>query len=138
MCDDDEEAYLADDSPAPTFLSLRPDGWPATAPVLTAADLVWNFSTADGRRDLNGWLDAVFNPDYPLADSPHRVTADATLCAVIGERAAMPVPVLWLFAEQAYKAKKPSLAWQAACWNETLARLGYEVARAAARDPGGL
>jgi hypothetical protein len=110
--------------------------WPKDVPILAATDLVWNFSTRTGRRDLLEWLEKTFNPDYPAKDTKRYRRAYRTLCEVITERFGKKVTSLWLFLEFAYKRKIPCLAWQAACWNEMLSRLGYTVPRRSTKDLG--
>lgn len=111
-------------------------GWPDTVPILTAEDMVWSFVTVDGRRDLSEWLLATFNPDYPVIDTPEHAEAFNTLCAVLSSRSGVTVSSLWTFLEKACKTKSPKLAWQAACWNEMLHRLGYDISKSAVKDPG--
>ena len=111
-------------------------GWPETVPVLTGDDLVWSWSDSRGRHDLAGWLERTFNPEYPATDTARHAKAYRVLCQVITERFKRKVTSLWLFLEFAKKNKLPCKAWQAACWNEMLSRLGYEVARSKAKDPG--
>lgn len=114
------------------------DGWPADVPVLTAADLVWNFSDArtDTRHDLLVWLERTFNPEYPLAETAAYPAAYAALCAVVTERFGRPVTRLTLFLEFLKAKRTPDFAWQAACWNEMLSRLGYAVPATSTADPG--
>lgn len=112
------------------------DGWPAAVPVLVAADLAWNFATADGRRDLVEWLNDTFNPTCSLRESKVYAAAYQALCGVLTERLGRRVTVLNLFLEYTHAHRTPSLAWQAACWNEMLRRLGYAVPAEKANDPG--
>lgn len=108
------------EKPKPTGLS-GPAGWPA-AKLITAADLVWQFTSADGRCDLAELLDVVFHDIGIQRDKAHD-----TLKEVIGERFGKPVRSMWTFMEFVAARRYPSLEWQAACWNETLYRLGYKV-----------
>lgn len=103
--------------------------------TLTADDLVWNYSTDDGRKDLAEWLQVTFNPDYPRRDTKRYARAYRTLCKVVTERFGKPVRVLHIFLEYTKRNRRPSLEWQAACWNETLARMGYDVPGAKRADP---
>lgn len=114
----------------------RKDGWPVNVPILVAADMAWQYETSDGRRDLPYWLEATFNPEYPVKDTKQHAEAYRMLCAVITERFKKKVTSLWLFTEFTFKNRLPCLAWQAACWNEMLKRLGYEVPKRMTRDPG--
>lgn len=123
--------YDVDDMPVREV--VRKDGWPVEVPVLVAADLVWNFSSLDGRHDLAEWLERTFDP---FAMSKQHTRAAKELCAVITERFGKAVTCLWLFLEFTKKNKLPSFEWQAACFNETLARLGYDIPKRARRDPG--
>ncbi len=120
---------------APTAARTK-DGWPVDVPVLVESDVIWNYSTGRGRRDLLVWLEATFNPEYPAKDAKQFRTAYETLCAVLTERFRRPVKCLWLFLEFAKKHRLPCLAWQAACWNEMLSRLGYAVPKKSTKDPG--
>lgn len=110
--------------------------WPESVPILTADDMVWNFTTQDGRRDLLEWLLATFDSDATVLENPAYVQARKVLLSVISERRNKTIKSMWLFAEKASKAKHPSFAWQAACWNEMLIRLGYDVPKRMAVDPG--
>lgn len=121
-----------DEPPAPA----TKDGWPVDVPVLTADDLVWNWSDSHGRHDLLVWLERTFNPEYPLRDTRQYAKARRVLCQVVAERFKKKVTVLWLFLEFTKKHRLPCRAWQAACWNEMLVRLGYEVPREKTKDPG--
>lgn len=123
--------YDVDDMPK--LETVRKDGWPVEVPILVAADLVWNFSTQDGRHDIAEWLERTFDP---FAMGKQHNKAAAELCRVISERFKKKVTSLWLFLEFTKKNKLPSLEWQAACFNETLARLGYDIPKRACRDPG--
>lgn len=128
---DDVDALLGStDTP-----KTGPDGWPDPAPVLVADDLAWQWSTARGRRDLSEWLDSTFEPHDPFR-TPKRDKARRLLCKVITERFGKRVKSLWLFLEFTKDNRLPSLKWQAACWNEMLARLGYDVPEEVRRDPG--
>lgn len=133
--DDDLDELLDTQEPVKQPL-YRKDGWPVNVPILVAADLCWQYETQDGRRDLWCWLEATFNPEYPVKDTKQFRTAYATLCVVITERFKKKVTILSLFLEFTYKNRLPCLAWQAACWNEMLSRLGYEVPKRTTRDPG--
>ena len=112
------------------------ESWPDAVPILTEADIVWNYSTSDGRRDLAEWLEKTFAGDFPLNEPPTYREAYKTLCNVISLRLKKQVRVLNLFLEEAKKDKAPSKAWQAACWNEMLRQLGYTVAKHKTKDPG--
>lgn len=129
----DEDDYLgvddADEQPP-----VGDDGWPTNAPVLTAGDMIWNWTTASGRRDLAEWMESTFDAGLNL--TPRRDEAYGVLCGVISERFGREVTSLWIFCEFCAKNKKPGFEWQAACWNEMLHRLGYAVAKAARKDPG--
>lgn len=109
---------------------------PDDVPVLVAADVWWQYARRDGSRDLATWLDDTFRPDAGGVDPPAYAAAYRELCRVLTERLGRPVTVLWLFMEFVAKHRSPPLAWQAACWNEALHRLGYDVPKAARRDPG--
>lgn len=111
-------------------------GWPDDVPILTGDDLVWNWSDSHGRHDLAVWLERTFNPEYPLKDTKRYAKAYRGLCQVITERFKKKVTQLWLFLEFTKKNKLPCKEWQAACWNEMLSRLGYEVPRSKTKDPG--
>ena len=98
--------------------------WPEDVPILTADDIAWNWELADGSRDLLVWAEHTFERvSYACYDEVLRVLRE-----VIREH----------FTEKRYKSvysflcfaiehQRPSKAWQAACWNETLARLGYAI-----------
>lgn len=99
--------------------------WPDDVPILTAADVAWNWENRDGSRDLLVWAEQTFEVVSPACYT----IALQTLLVVIREH----------FTEKRYKSvyaflcftmqnKRPSKAWQAACWNEMLSRLGYSVA----------
>jgi hypothetical protein len=106
--------------------------WPEDVPILTADDIAWNWELADGSRDLLVWAEQTFEVvSFACYDA-----ALKTLHAVIREH----------FTEKRYKSvyaflcftlanKRPSKAWQAACWNEMLSRLGYAVPAKARRFP---
>jgi hypothetical protein len=136
--DDEDDDFFGDilnetDEPKERFTK---DGWPTDVPILTADDINWQYSDSRGRRDLFEWLEATFNPEYPLKDTKQFAKAYRTLCEVITERFKKKVTVMYLFLEFTYKHKMPCKAWQAACWNEMLVRLGYEVPRSKTKDPG--
>lgn len=128
-----DEDYFGENDPPKT---KRTDGWPDDVPILVADDMVWNWTSDDGRKDLAVWLESTFNPEFPVIDLPQYAEAYRTLCAVITERFGKQVTKLGMFLEYAKKNKRPSLAWQAACWNAMLQQLGYEVPKQAAKDPG--
>lgn len=136
--EDDDNFFgdLLDEPEAPPPAKPDKDGWPSGVPILTEDDLVWQYSDSRGRHDLFYWLELTFNPEYPLKDTKAYRVAYRTLCEVLTERFKKKVTVLYLFMEFVFKNKLPSKAWQAACWNETLARLGYEVPRSKTKDPG--
>lgn len=136
--EDDDEDFFGEllNEPDEPVRKVTADGWPADVPILTADDMVWQFSDSHGRNDLFYWLEKTFNPEYPLKDTKRFRKAYRTLCEVITERFGKKVTSLWLFLEFTYKNKLPCKAWQAACWNEMLSRLGYEVARSKTKDPG--
>jgi hypothetical protein len=123
--------YDVDDMPVKEV--VRKDGWPVEVPVLVEDDLIWNFSSQDGRHDIAEWLERTFDP-VTMPKQHNRAAKE--LCSVISERFKKKVTSLWLFLEFTKKNKLPSLAWQAACFNETLARLGYDIPKRACRDPG--
>jgi len=127
---DDLDALLEGDTPP----KLRKDGWPEVVPILVEGDMIWNWYTRDGRRDLKEWLEVTFDTTSNL--TPRQDKAYRVLCAVITERFGRPVNCLWLFLEFTFKHRLPSLAWQAACWNEMMRRLGYEVPKRSTKDPG--
>lgn len=133
--DDDFFEKLLNERDEPTKKKTK-DGWPVDVPILTAEDLVWNFSDDRGRHDLFVWLELTFNPDYPRQDTKQFAKAYRVLCQVISERFKKKVTVMWLFLEFTKKHQLPCKAWQAACWNEMLVRLGYEVPRSKTKDPG--
>lgn len=140
VAEEDDEDVLRriideDDGPIPAPTRTA-DGWPADVPVLVAEDMTWNYTTQNGRRDLLEWLGAVFNQECTVRDAKPYAAAYKTLCEVVTQRLGRKVAILNLFLEESKAARAPSLAWQAACWNETLARLGYEVPKASTRDPG--
>lgn len=110
--------------------------WPDEVPVLVAGDLVWNYSAQDGRHDLQVWLERTFYPDAPYGPDANYCEAYVALCGVITERFGRTVKTLSLFLEFTRRKKMPSLAWQAACWNEMLACLGYTVPKKSRIDPG--
>lgn len=112
-----------------------PDGWPTNVPILIAEDMTWSWTTSDGRRDLSEWLEVTFDTS-PGAYTPRLDEARKILLGVITERYGEAFEVVSLFVERAQKQRHPSLAWQAACWNEMLSRLGYMVPDKARRDPG--
>jgi len=112
------------------------EGWPEAVPILSARDIVWNYSTADGRRDLEEWLEHVFAPNLTTLEPKEFREAYRTLCRVISTRLNRRVRILGLFLEEAKKNKTPSKAWQAACWNEALSQLGYSVDKNKTKDPG--
>lgn len=105
--------------------------WPESVPVLCAADLVWNFSREDGRRDLVEWGTAVFTTPAAAA------AFEKALLAVIAKRLNYHPGSVAAFLEDAYKAKHPDLAWQAAAWNEAVAQLGFDVPVGARQVPKG-
>lgn len=108
--------------------------WPDDVPILCEDDVTWNYSTQDGRRDLCVWLETVFNPDYPHQDNPAYHEAERVLAAVVSERIFNDFTMADFMAHVAH-SKAPDFAWQAACWNEMLHRLGYEVDKKARRNP---
>ncbi len=108
--------------------------WPDDVPILSADDLTWRGESQDGeRKDLLIWFDHAFG----LPTAP-RLYAEGQemLKAVLSDRIGKPVTALWHFAEYVESHHKPSLAWQAACWNEMLGRLGYELPAECRKDPG--
>jgi hypothetical protein len=107
----------------------KPVTWPDDVPILVAEDMVWCWSSADGRRDLGDWLEVVFASDAA------RDEASAKLREVLSERTKTSVDSVWKFLEAAKAARAPSLLWQARAWNEMLRRLGYSVAGAACAVP---
>ena len=133
--DDDDLLGVEDDEDA-QLSAVDEDGWPTKVPILTAADLVWNWNSAFGQHDLLEWLNLTFDLIPSAGITPNRDKAYRVLCRVISERFEQKVRSMWLFLEHTKKHKRPSLAWQAACWNEMLVRLGYEVPGRATRDPG--
>lgn len=128
---DELDELLAGDQPP----KLRADGWPESVPVLVERDVTWNWTTADGRRDLGEWLEVTFDTAQ-AARHPRRDKAYKVLCEVLTERFRKKVSSLWLFLEFTHKHRIPCLAWQAACWNEMLRRLGYDVPKRSTKDPG--
>ncbi len=124
---------LDDDDPR---VVVDEDGWPINVPVLTPGDLVWNWNSSRGQHDLLEWLNLTFDLNFRSAFTPQRDKAYRVLCRVISERFEHKVRSMWLFLEHTKKHKKPSLEWQAACWNEMLVRLGYGVPGRVTRDPG--
>ena len=110
-------------------------GRPKLVPTLTADNMSWSYTSQRGQRDLLEWLDYVFKPGHPLNDR-WRNKAGRRLVRVIAERFERRPRCLYSFCEYVSKNKHPSKAWQAACWNETMRRLGYEIATSACADPG--
>jgi hypothetical protein len=133
--DDDDVFDELIDKPVESKPKVRKDGWPEDVPVLVADDICWQWSTRNGRHDLQVWMELTFNPSFP-SDDVWYADAYRVLCEVITERFKKTVTSLWLFTEFTHKHRLPSLAWQAACWNEMLHRLGYGVPKASRKDPG--
>lgn len=134
---DDEDVFdELIDKPVESKPKARKDGWPEDVPVLAADDINWQWSSRHGTHDLAVWLEMTFNPLYPLQDTKQYAEAYRVLCGVITERFKRPVTSLWLFMEFTNKHRLPCKAWQAACWNEMLHRLGYGVPKASRKDPG--
>lgn len=134
--DDDFFGELLDEPDPPPPAKPDKDGWPSGVPILVGDDIVWQFSDSRGRHDLFYWLELTFNPEFPLKDTKAFKVAYKTLCEVITDRFKKKVTCLYLFLEFTCKNKLPSKDWQAACWNEMLSRLGYEVPRSKTKDPG--
>lgn len=135
--DDDEDPFAElIDKPDEPVRKVNKDGWPEDVPVLTADDVCWQWSSRTGSHDLAVWLELTFNPEYPLKDTKQYAEAYRVLCGVITERFKKTVTNMWLFTEFTFKHKLPCKAWQAACWNEMLHRLGYGVPKASRKDPG--
>lgn len=105
------------------------DSEPEPSPTLLPTQLCWSGDNAR-RKDLLWWIDhfdgiGKLNEDKMLV----------TLKAVIAEAFGKPVKALYTFLEFTTKNKFPDLAWQAACWNTAVARMGYEVPAAMCRIP---
>lgn len=134
----DDDAYFAeDDGPTTTPVDRPRVGyryWPVAVPTLTAADVVYDGTTPDGRRDMCFWVTDTF--DFAPAVNNMYVAdeARAVLCEVITERYGRTVTDLGGFMMFAHKARRPSKAFLAAAWNEMLRRLGYEVSAAACKE----
>jgi len=127
----EEEDYFGE-KVEPLFV----DGWPTKVPVLTEEDIAWNYCTRDGARDLVYWLEDTFGHGYFNDNCKQFKAAYTELCAVITERFGKKVTALNTFLEFTVTHRLPSKAWQAACWNEMLSRLGYVVLKAKTEDPG--
>lgn len=108
---------------------------PDNVPMLSALDIVWNFSSDFGQHDLIMWLELTFDPGPAMVSPPERRLADKILCEVLTERLGAKVRCLVRFAEFSHK-KKISKEWLAAAWNEMLHRLDYKVPKHKRRDPG--
>ena len=106
-------------------------------PVLLPDDLCWRGESHDGetpRRDLATWFSHCFEiPTLTFSAWQH---AYAVLLDVINERLSEPYASLWEFLEAVEAYRSPSWAWQAACWNEMLVRLGYTLDDEYRTDPG--
>lgn len=125
---DDDDFYFGDGA-----FAVKGQAAPAGPLPVTAADLCWNL-TCGPRKDLLELLDAAFPAtarDAAAWDEAHRV-----LKAVLSERFGHRVVALVSFLIYAKQHQYPPLAWQAACWNETLHRLGHPVPARDRRDPG--
>jgi hypothetical protein len=113
--------------------------WPEEVTLLTAKDLCWNFETTDGRCDLIEWLNRVFADENNVGvwqkGNAIAVRARAVLEEVLAKRLDMDEVDLWEFLEKAAKDEWPSLAWQAACWNEAMSVLDYEVPAVSRAEP---
>jgi hypothetical protein len=132
--EEDPFAFLELDKVKPPKRGGPGRGWPDGVPVLTEGDLCWGMTREDGRMDLSWWMDAAF--DHGLVKTPHQDKVYLELLKVLSERTGEAVTSLWTFLEDAQRRGKPSLGWQAACWNETMKRLGYEVPARKCKDPG--
>lgn len=125
--------------PADTSLACRRKsdrGWPAQVPLLSAAELCWNYSVGERRHDLLEWLHLVFDPaDGATGTDELFRSARKALCAVLAERLGEKEVDLWDFLERSYRGRSPSLGWQAAAWNEAMYRLGYDVPPARRTPP---
>lgn len=130
---EDDEDYFSDFDDA-MAKSFKP-GWP-DAPILAQENLTWSGICVDGRQCLFDWLDFVFLPSHMPNPTIRHGKAYRRLCAVISERFGKPVKLLGMFMEFTYKHRMPDKAWQAACWNEMLARLGYTISAKVRADPG--
>ena len=113
----------------------RKPHWPDDAPVLAEEHLAWRGESNDGaRKALEWWLYRTF--EEPSVFNPAADEFRTALFAVVTERFGKAVTVLNTFLAFAEQHRRPSLAWQAACWNEALSRCGYEVPDDARSDPG--
>ena len=120
-------------SPISTAESKLP--WPDDPTLLTEADLLWWGDNPNSNcRDLFWWIHHTFNsnavPGYQCEGIAQRV-----LEGVLTERAGTTVTDVWGFVDYCRK-KRASKAWLAACWNEMLNRLVYDVPKALRKDPG--
>lgn len=132
---EEEEKEASRQEEAPPAPSKPRRGMPSELPILVARDISW---TGDGEksRSLDWWLYWSF-PLCPagLKTSPEDRAAKV-LKEVLSERIGKKVVSLTTFMEYVANHRTPSLEWQAACWNEMVRRLGYEVPSRSCRDPG--
>jgi len=114
---------------------LRMHEWPEEAPILTADDICYNFTTDSGRRDLMEWLEAAFAPRHDRdgvtlvgywRSKPFR-RATKMVQRVLAEYTGRERCDLWFFCEKSYRDQLPGYRWIAAVWNEAMSRLGYDI-----------
>jgi hypothetical protein len=117
-------AYFDDATAPPAPRGLDDDGWPHAVPVLTPDDMSWKWTGPGNACSLFEWVWRAFDPD----DVPIGVWDEACACleGVIAEWSGRRFN-LYLFSERSEVMNRPSLAWQAACWNEAMHRLGYDI-----------
>jgi hypothetical protein len=121
--------------PDPDRVNCKHNRWPKVVPVLTQDDLCWNYSIRNRRFDLLMWIDITFDTDHSF-ENPKRNKAKRILEKVLAERLNRSRVSLWLFLEETWRIKGPSLAWQASCWNEAMSRLGFEIPEVCRVEPG--
>lgn len=108
--------------------------WPDEPRILTADDVIYHgVSSDDSRRSLDWWAEDFV--DNTAKGSPCYGIVLAMLCQVLTERYGKEVRTLSLFLEFAQQ-RRISKAWLAACWNEMLSRLVYDVPKEHRKDPG--
>ncbi len=109
--------------------------WPDDPPVLAEHNIIlWGDEPERNRRDLFWWLDHTFVINVGSAWRCEEV-ATRVLRDVIEERIGESIEDVWSFVS-ATRRTKTSKAWLAACWNEMLHRLVYDIPKANRKDPG--
>ncbi len=138
---EDDYFDFVDEKPAPAEKKEKPPPapgeWPDDVPVLSADNVAWAGDRGpEGRRSVDWWLYWTFTHIPPRKGKYLDDRVDAELRDVMGERFGKPIKCLGTFLLQSSQRKQPSLAWYAACWNECMRRLGYEIPQKSCKDPG--